>query len=124
MQNIARLRLSEGSFVAEIKFHFQKSPHFTEVPVHGAFGGINPQGGSIYMAVYSERSPIPTAITHEISAEGHLSDEKKDKRETKDGVIRTVHFGMHMTTDQAVAIRDWLNERLAEHEKLPKAGDV
>lgn len=104
--------------MAEIKFFFQKSPNFTEVPVHGAFGGISPHGNSIYMAVYSERSAIPTAVVHEISDDGRLGPEDREKRETKDGVIRTVHYGMHMTIEQAKLIRDWIDARLEEHSKV------
>lgn len=109
-----------GKFVGvtEVKFHFIKSNSYTEHVVHGAFGGIHPTGKSIFMAVYSERPPIPTLTTHSITEEGKLSEEIRDNREVRDGIIRMVQCGLHMNIEEAVALRDWLSARISELSEI------
>lgn len=102
----------------EIKFNFVKSAQYTEVPVHGAIGGVSPRGDTIYMAVYAERGPLPNIVVHSLDDEGHLGDELREKRLTKDGIVRTVHFGMHLSIDHASTLRDWLTRKIEERELI------
>lgn len=105
-----------------IPFHFIKSVHYVEVPVHGAFGGVTPTGDGIFMAVFSERLAIPKTIVHPVSDANELQPEDRSARDAKEGIVRTVHAGMHMSIAQATALRQWLDEKLVEHAQLT-AGD-
>lgn len=105
----------------EIKFHFVKAADYREVPVHGAFGGLTPNARGLFVSVYSERAAIPQVIANEISTEGVLGDEIASAREGKEGVVRLVHFGMHMSIDEAQALRDWLTSKLDEFNSVMEA---
>lgn len=102
--------------MAELKFHFIKGPDYRDVPVHGALCGINPQGEGIFLVLYSERTTIPTFVSHELRDDGGLGPEVS--REMKDGVIRNMHICGHMSIEQARALRVLLDQKIAEFESL------
>ncbi len=103
--------------MAEIKFHYIKSADYQEIPCHGAFGGVVPTGDRIFLALYSERPPIPRVIYQELDERGALTEELSEKRETKDGVVRTVHVGAFVDIAEATSLRDWLTSRIGELER-------
>lgn len=94
--------------LAEVTFHYVKSPQYRTMSVEGAWGSVSPTG-AITMSVYSERLPIPKRITHTVS-DGGLADEVG--RESREGVIREVEATMTMTLKTAIAMRAWLDERI------------
>lgn len=105
--------MSEGE---EVTFYFIKSPQHQEVLVDGAFGGVTPQG-RVAMTVYSERGPVPTAVHHELK-NGVLGPELPDTREGKKGYVRIAHSTLYLDYAQAVAVRDWLDQKITELNKL------
>ena|ERR1035437_2387583 len=99
-------------FDGEMEFHFEKSTAFRVIHVDGAFGGIAPNR-HIHMAVYSERQPIPKRIVHTIAG-GVLGPELLEKRETRSGIFREIEADLVLTKESALAVRDWLDQRIAE----------
>jgi hypothetical protein len=97
----------------EIEFHFEKSRYFRVIHADGAFGGVAPGNRNIHLAIFSERSPLPRTITHRV-ADGLLGEEIIERRETKQGIFREVEADLVMTVEVAVAIRDWLDQRINE----------
>lgn len=98
-----------------IEFHYLKSNAFRVLHVDGVYGGISPDG-KINLSVYNQRRPIPKKITHEL--EGNiLGDEITEKRESKQGVIRELEANLVMDATTAIALRDWLNEKIDQAEK-------
>lgn len=116
--------LSDPRFSGEMKFYFEKSNFFQVIHVDGAFGGLAPTATAIQMSVYSERSPIPKEVVHQIS-NGVVGPEILDRRVVRDGVFREVEGTLHMSLDVAISIRDWLNVRIDEltslNEQLKKS---
>ena len=104
----------------QMKFHFIKSPTFQEIPAHGAFGGVVPTGDKIAISFYSERSPLPTVVVHALSEKNELGDEDVTKRESKEGIVRTIHNVIYLDNAAAKAVHDWLGQRITEMEKLKK----
>jgi hypothetical protein len=102
--------------MSELKFHFVKGPDYRDVPVHGALCGINPQGEGLFLVFYSERTSIPTHVTHELTEFGALGPEID--REAKEGVIRTMHVCGYMSVDQARALRSLLDQKITEFDAL------
>ena len=94
-----------------------KSPHHQEIKVDGAIGGPSPTSDHIAMSVYTERNAIPQVVVHSLSEDGKLGDEILEKRETKDGVVRSVLATLHMNLRQSVAVRDWLSLQIDEIKK-------
>ncbi|MDE0646042.1 MAG: hypothetical protein OXH84_07405 [Gammaproteobacteria bacterium] len=108
----------------EIKFHYIKSSNFRVIPASGVWGGVNPRG-LIDMTFFTERSPIPTVLTHSITSEGQLGEEIA--RETKDGLVRDVHVSIVIDLPFAKSFRDWLEQKIDEIENIsitnPSEGD-
>ena len=106
----------------EVKFHLIKAPDYREILVDGGFGGIQPSG-RIGLAVYTERTPIPRAQVQELSDEGTLGEELRERRESRDGLIRYVQAFLYMDYVAAKAIHQWLGERLATIEGASNGED-
>ncbi|KRP85974.1 hypothetical protein AOQ73_36480 [Bradyrhizobium pachyrhizi] len=101
----------------EIEFHFEKSNYFRVIHVDGAAGSLAPGGNYVHMAVYSERAPIPKKAVFN-SHQGQLGDEVAEKREARSGVFRELEADLVMSLDAAIALRDWLAERILEGQAV------
>lgn len=101
----------------ELQFHFEKSKVFRVIHVDGAAGGISPGNRNIHMAVFSERAPLPRSVVHNVSA-GVLGPEIEGRRTGKQGIFREVEADLVMSLEVAVAMRDWLTERINESAVL------
>ncbi|MEQ9488563.1 MAG: hypothetical protein RIM72_06170 [Alphaproteobacteria bacterium] len=112
---------TEPLYPDEIAFDFIKSNYFRVIPVEGAFGGISASGRGIHMAVYSERRALPKQVVHDVSADGQILEEKREKRTTRDAIVREVEIDMVMDLPTAISLRDWLEAKILE---LNKAGVV
>lgn len=97
-----------------VSFGFIKSNDFRVLHVDGAWGGATPHG-LISVAVYSERFPIPKAVTVDLS-DGKLGNEVA--REVRDGVVREVSANLVMTMEVAESLRDFLEKHIANLKKL------
>jgi hypothetical protein len=107
----------------EAKFYYIKAHNYLEIPVHGAFGGINPATGQSFMAVYSERHPIPQEVFYEMAPDG-AARELPDRRLGKEGPVRIVQAVMHFDINTAVALRNWLDDKIAIFAKAhPEVSD-
>jgi hypothetical protein len=108
---------------AKLQFHYIKSPGYRETACHGAFGGITPQK-KIWMALFSERAPIPRVVEFDIEApEGANSVEfneasaKPARVEGRQGIVRQVELCTYMDLDMASRLHKWLGEQIAELQK-------
>ena len=102
----------------KITLHFLKSNFFRTIHVDGAFGGVTPHGG-INMQLFSERFPIPTSTTHEMS--GHVfGPEIASERVSKDGIVRELEVGIMMDLATARAMRDWLDRKIEKLEAVTR----
>jgi len=95
-----------------IEFHYQKGNEFRVLHVDGVYGGLSPDG-YINMSVYNQRRPIPQKVVHEIEDQ-ELGDEREEERESKEGVVREVEANIVMDVNTAVALRNWIDEKLEE----------
>jgi hypothetical protein len=96
----------------KVTFHYIKAPYYVEAPVHGAYGGINTANGLLYMAVYSERSPIPQEVIVNAPQDGGLVDFHAAEKRGKDGVIRVVSSVMHFDINTAMSLHKWLGDKI------------
>lgn len=101
----------------QIEFNFIKSNFFRVVRADGAFGGLAPNG-AIHMGIYSERSPIPKRIFHDVGPGGELGPELTEKREGRGAVVREMEVDVVLEIAQAMALRQWLDERIHQYEKI------
>ena len=103
---------------ANLDFHFIKSNSFRVVHCDGVWGGTTPRG-YITMSVYSERSPLPQKITHQVLDHGLLSPETS--KEAKEGIIREVDVEVIMDLSMAQSLITWLQDHVKFLEKRPEA---
>jgi hypothetical protein len=106
----------------KLQFHYIKGPDYREIACHGAIGGVTSQN-KIWMALFSERGPIPRVVEFEVSApEGVDAFEFNEAQavpshtEGRSGIIRHVEFNTYLDLDVATRLRDWLDQRIAEME--------
>ena len=109
-----------GGVSPRVNFDYIKSQHFRVIHMDGAIGGLTPNG-HIHMSLYSERPAIPRRIVH--SLEGNrLGDEIQSERITRDAIVREMDVDVQMTINAAIALRDWLDRQIQEHDRQhPKA---
>lgn len=102
-----------------IDFFFEKSALFRVIHVDGAVGSISPSQPAIHMAVFSERTPIPRQQAFAIK-DGVVQSEVIERRVSKTGIFREVEADLVLSVTGAIAIRDWLTERLNEIQDVVK----
>ncbi|MHC4527943.1 MAG: hypothetical protein ACYTEX_21930 [Planctomycetota bacterium] len=101
----------------KINFDYIKSNQFRVIRVDGAHGGIAPNGRTIQMALFSERSPIPKRETYKLE-KGRLG--AVATRDARDAVIREVEVEALMDLETANRIVAWLKDKIDVAEKLRK----
>ncbi len=101
---------------ATLRFEYEKSAQFRTIFADGAIGGVTPRG-YVHVAFYSERSPIPKVVVHELNETGTLGKELLDKREGRKGVFRELEVSVVMDEQAAVALHQWLNEKIVMLQK-------
>lgn len=102
----------------KVRFDYIKSNYFRVIHVDGIQGGNCPGRDLIQMAAWSERWPIPRQSVFPISPEGALGEEILPERVTRDAIVREVEVELLMNIATARVIRDWLNDRIEEYEKM------
>lgn len=93
---------------ATVRFHYIKSPQCVELPMHGAYGGINPLTGAGHMAVFTERTVIPQEVM--VSQAGTSIKERPVA--TKEGLIRTINAVLYFDINTAIAVHKWLGDKI------------
>ena len=97
---------------ATIDFHYVKSPQFSSIPVHGAYGGPTPQG-LISATLYTERHPIPKRVTHSLRDDGSL-DDGKPSDDSLTGIVRQLEAEVFLTPEIAQRLGEWLLDQVEQ----------
>lgn len=111
--------MSDGQ--QKIAFNFLKSPQYRTIHADGVWGGVSPRGW-ICMSLFSERSPLPNTIEYSLTEEGKLGEEVV--REGKAGIVREIDVTALMDLKLAKALRTWLDDKIAEAERLRMESEV
>ncbi len=104
-----------------IDFNYIKSGDFREVSCDGVVGGPTPQG-KVWLAFFTERFPLPRIVRHalqETSVEGQLQLDASippEQLDGRSGVIRNVEFGVYLTREIAIELRNWLDKQIIDSE--------
>lgn len=97
-----------------VTFHYIKGPDFRTIHIDGAIGGITPSG-FLHIAMYCERSAIPTEMTHQVMPDGSLGPIVS--REGKVGVARQMEIDIIVNESTAKSLKVWLDQKLEEFER-------
>jgi hypothetical protein len=95
-------------------FHYVKSPSYSELPVHGVYGGVT-ANGRISMVIYSERMPIPQRIVSDLVPSPNVPggfNIVNESAEGKEGIVRCVHSTLYIDLDLAKSLVNWLNDKI------------
>ena len=93
-----------------ITFRFERDEHYRLIPVNGIWGGVTLRG-DVKADLIHESQALPEAITHEVTAEGTLTEVK---RAPATSFQRTVLASMVLTPEQAESIGLWLQQKARE----------
>lgn len=110
-----------GNRPKKITFHYMKGPDFRTIHCDGAIGGITPRG-LIHLAIFSERAAIPKVTVQSVGKDGKLGEEIRDERQALEGIVRQMEVDLFFGKETAIRLRDWINGRIAELEKM-QSGD-
>lgn len=95
----------------EIKTRLTRSNFCRTFKVDGAWGGVTPQL-SIHIALYSERWSVPSetlvTIPRDASSYKDVAVQSPEERV----IIREIEADVFLSEDAAIAVRDWLNDRI------------
>jgi hypothetical protein len=105
----------QSSDSPQVAFRFAKSQFCRSIVAHGTWGGVSPHGG-VHMAFYSERLALPLSITMTTNPEEEGL--KEVSRQTTGGYVRDIEVEVFMSRPNAIALRNWLNQKLDEEEKI------
>lgn len=106
-----------------IRFNYVKPADYRSYHVDGVIGGLTPHG-FVQLSVYAERGAIARITEHEVGPDGRLGPQIVV--DAKDGLIREVQACLYLSFATAVELRNWLSERISEHEsrtERPTAGE-
>ncbi len=110
-------RVSNAAERPSVSFDYLKSNFFRIVHADGLIGSTTPTL-ELLVHFWSERFPIPAQVTHEVATEGTLGEEIKERRVSRQAVVRELEVGIVMHLDVARTFRDWLTRKIEETEKL------
>ena len=105
----------------KIQFHYIKGPTYRETACHGVIGGPTPQG-KVWMALFSERGPLPRMIEYHVTSPppdaAEISFNEREAGppnfvESRQGVIRNVEFSAYLDVETAERLAKWLSEQVA-----------
>ncbi len=98
----------------KVDFHFIKSNNFRVIHADGAWGGQTPSG-SIAMIFYSERSPMPKRVVHELRPDGKLGPEIS--RDSRKGFVREAEVQIILSPSVAKSLIPWLERHMPDAKK-------
>ncbi|NVJ46463.1 MAG: hypothetical protein HWE07_05020 [Cytophagia bacterium] len=99
----------------KIETHYIKNHDFKTVEGSGIFGGLT-NNGQININFFTDRAPIPKKIILDVDpSTGKIIQEIE--RDSKEGVIREVQFGVLLNIETAKNIVGWLNQKIEEHQQ-------
>jgi hypothetical protein len=107
----------------EMIVRYEKSNSHRVIHVDGVYGGPS-VGGLIHIAIYSERVPVPSEQTYDISSTGMVSEYPKSQK-GGDGVLREIEASLMVSVPLAMSLIPWLQKMVdnarANAEALQKA---
>lgn len=101
--------------VTSVEVNYKQSYFSRVIHVDGAWGGVTPQG-QIHMALYSEHQPVPEQTMFMVAS----GQEKVKLSVERPQLVREIETEAIMTPAVALAIRNWIDGRLATLEELQK----
>jgi hypothetical protein len=100
-----------------LQFDYLKSSLFRVVHADGVVGGLTPRL-DIIMNFWSERQPIPRTMIFLLKEDDTLGEEVRSERVSRDAIVREVEAGVVMDLESAKSLRDWLDSKINEAERI------
>lgn len=103
---------SEGN-KPKLPIRYKQGANYRIYYADGALGSWSPRS-NLSIDFYIDRPPIPEVVIHEIEGDqlGKVVDQVGDK-----GLNRERQFGLILSVQTAVELRDWLTKKIEEGQK-------
>lgn len=105
--------MERQGFPDRIVYHYRTDGAMGLQVAHGVWGGLNPHG-EIEICFYNESDVPPERSEQQIGADGMPGPEYAACSDNSRHIERRIHTRLILNYDTASAVRDWLEERLAE----------
>jgi hypothetical protein len=103
---------------SEITFGYVRGNGFRTLRAEGAWGGVTPKQ-EIFMALWSERPPIPDIVRMSVTDNGTiLQQERPEHKSEPTNIVREVEVGLSFDKATAVTFISWLKDRVEELDKI------
>ena len=91
---------------------FRKSPDYKLYPAPVIYGGLIPDGSGILMNACIDHFAFPNLTMHETDANGMVNLSQAKSRVVQGEVEREILCGIYLTIDQAIGLREWLDNHI------------
>jgi hypothetical protein len=98
-----------------IRIYYERNPAHDVVHASGVVGGPTPQG-ELYLAMFSERAPIPEEITYGLP-ESRILGPEISREQRQQGFVRNISSEVIMSLTTARALQRWLNQNVKALEQ-------
>ena len=103
----------------KIAVHYCKSPQYRTIHVDGMYGGISPQGKTLFLGFYSERSSLPETTYVPIVKTGDDAEmigfgADHDRVNSRPGIMREMEANIVIDIETAEQIVAWLAVRIRQ----------
>jgi hypothetical protein len=105
----------------QITFKYVTPSNCRDLHVNGAYGSFD-QAGNIHMALFNERRAIPSVVTNTVDESGRLGPTQSESFDAD--VIRTIQVSTIMDLKTAIAIRDWLDDKIKKAAEMREAQNM
>jgi hypothetical protein len=72
----------------------------------------------IFMALWSERPPVPDIVRMSVTENGTLGQERPEHKTESANIVREVEIGLSLDKGTALVFINWLKDRVAEIDKI------
>lgn len=93
----------------EVAVDYLKSTNFAVHWADGVVGGLTPSG-HVHLSLYAERMAIPRRVVYKLTPDGDLGEENRDKRVSREAIVRELACDVLMSLDVAEDLANWLLE--------------
>jgi len=99
----------------QVIFRYEKSHLCRVIHCDGAWGGLTPHG-DVHMALYSEHRAMPSQSVYEVGPDNRTATEVPIEERLEN--VREIEVEAILTYEGAVALRNWLNDRIKNIDEV------
>lgn len=106
--------MAEKEEKKQLLIRYKSSPTYRIYTADGAFGG-NTGDGKLVIDFYVEKKDVPDIHTYDVDENNKISNVPSSTKGFP-GLTREKQFGLVLTLNRVIELRNWLNTKIEEAE--------